>query len=52
MRFAEFEQIDRAAEVVIYELTGAGFAVDAGEYAGIGGGVDDPVERPAGQDPR
>ena len=29
---------------MLYELTGAGFAVDTGEHAGIGGGVDDPVD--------
>lgn len=40
---AVFEEIDRAAEVVFDELARAGFAVDAGEDAGVGGGVDDPV---------
>ena len=41
---AVFEEIDGAAEVVFDELARAGFAVDAGEDAGVGGGVDDPID--------
>ena len=43
MGFAEFEEIDRAGEVVFDELAGAGLAVHAREDAGIGGGVDHPI---------
>ena len=42
--FAVFEEVDRAGEVVFDELAGAGFSVDAGEDAGVGGGVDNPVD--------
>ena len=41
--FAVFEEVDRAAEVVFDELARAGFAVDAGQDARVGGGVDNPV---------
>ena len=42
--FAELEHIHRAPEVVLDELARAGLAVDAGEDAGVGGGVDDPID--------
>jgi len=41
---AELEHVHRAAEVVLDELAGTCFAIDAGEDAGVGGGVDDPVD--------
>ena len=42
--FAELEHVHCAAEVVFDELARAGLAVDAGEDARVGGGVDDPVD--------
>jgi hypothetical protein len=41
---AELEHVDRAPEVVLDELAGTGLAIDASEDAGIGGGVDDPID--------
>lgn len=40
---AELEHVEGADEVVFEELAAAGAAVEAGEDAGVGGGVDDPV---------
>ena len=41
---AELEHVDRAAQVVLDELAGTGLAIDASEDAGVGGGVDDPID--------
>lgn len=43
MRFAVFEQVDGAAEIVFEDLARAAAAIDAGEDAGHGGGVEEPV---------
>ena len=40
---AVFQQIDGALQIVLDELAAAGLAVDAGQHAGDGGGVDDPI---------
>lgn len=41
---AELEHVDRAAQVVLDELAGTGLAIYASEDAGVGGGVDDPID--------
>ena len=40
MRFAIFQNVDRASEIVFEQLARAGFAVNAGQHAGIGGGIN------------
>ena len=42
--FAEFQQIDRAKEVVFDQLARAGFSVHSGEHAGIRGGINHGVD--------
>jgi hypothetical protein len=42
--FAELEHVHRADEVMLDELTGACFAIDAGEDARVGSGVDYEVD--------
>jgi hypothetical protein len=41
---AVFQQIDGAEQIVFKQLACAGFAVAAGQNAGLGGGVDDPID--------
>ncbi len=41
---AVFEHVDRARQVVLDELAAGGLAVDAGEHARVGRGVDDHVD--------
>ena len=43
MAFAVFEHVEGADQVVLDELAAAGAAGHAGQHAGVGGGVDDPV---------
>jgi hypothetical protein len=40
---AKLEHVEGANEVVFEQLTAAGAAVESGEDAGVGGGVDEPV---------
>jgi len=42
---AVFEEVDRAGEVVLDDLARTGATVNAGQHAGIGGGIDDEIAR-------
>src|SRR5581483_9044241 len=42
---AVFEQVQRAIQVVLDQLTAAGTPIDAGEDTWIGGGINDPIGR-------
>ena len=40
---AEFQNVDGSEQVVLDQLAAAGFSVDAGQHAGIGGGIENPI---------
>ena len=39
----QLQHVDRADEIVLDQLAAAGLAVHAGEHAGVGGRLDDPI---------
>lgn len=45
MEAAILEKVNRAAEIVVEQLLGAGFSVHSCEHTGIGGAVDHPIGR-------
>ena len=42
--FADFQKVYRSPEVVLQQFAAAGLAIHPSENAGIGGGVDDPID--------